>query len=88
MSDQSLNVIFHDGSQSFGSPITIRNPVRKLADPDEVVAANTLSLPFGDVEDNVASREVENILLRFGEHKLIAVISSWKLLLNMRVTFI
>jgi hypothetical protein len=80
-------MIFHDGSQSFRGPITIRNPVRKLADPDEVVAANTLSLPFGYVEDNVASCEVENILFGLGEHKLIAVISSWKLLLNMRLTF-
>jgi hypothetical protein len=87
MSDQSLDVIFHDGSQSFGSPITIGNPVRKLADPDEVVAANTLSLPFGDVEDNVASCEVENILLRFGEHKLIALISNWNCYWNMRFTF-
>ena len=85
MSDQSLDVIFHDGSQSFRCPITIRNPVRKLANPDEVVAANTLPLPFGNVEDNVASREVENILFGFGEHKLMAVISNWKLFFEHEV---
>jgi len=70
MSDQSLDMVLHDGGQRLGCPSAARNPVRQLADPDKVVAADFLSLALSEVEDNVASREVENILFRFGVHEL------------------
>jgi hypothetical protein len=66
------HMVFQDFGESFISPRSAGtgDPVRQLRLPDEVVAADCLATLFRDVDEVVASGEVEDVLLWLGEFEL------------------
>ncbi|KKA17322.1 hypothetical protein T310_8872, partial [Rasamsonia emersonii CBS 393.64] len=59
--DQVRDVRLHHRCEARRCPAAVHHPVGQLADPDEVVAANALAVVFGDGQDGVAARVVEDI---------------------------
>lgn len=62
MSDQCLDVVFHDRGQSVCGPRAIDHPVAELRIPHQVVASQILPMIFGDVNGHLPTREVEDTL--------------------------
>jgi hypothetical protein len=88
VSDQSVNMVLHDGCQSCGSPGTGSYPIGYLTGPDEVVTADPHSVLFSEVEDIISSCVVEHILLGLCIHELKLVRTSSNFLLSTTLTFI
>src|SRR4051812_2440609 len=60
--DEIVDVVLHDGSEGFGVPCPVYDPVGKLIGPDEVVAAEVFAMVSGNVDGNVSTGIIEDVL--------------------------